>query len=213
MPTTTVCLVRHGETAWNAERRMQGQFDLPLNETGRAQAEALAATLATQPFDAVFSSDLARATTTAEPVARGLALAVRTDAALRERHYGVFQGLTYSEAEQRFPQDYARLVARDPDHALPDGGESLAGLAARVREALTRIAMEHAGGRVLVITHGGVLDAAHRMATGKAIDAPRDFVVANAALNWIEHRDGSWALLSWAERGHLDTTNDELPRG
>ncbi|MBA4742173.1 MAG: histidine phosphatase family protein [Azoarcus sp.] len=212
MHTTTICLVRHGETAWNAERRIQGHLDVPLNDTGRAQADALAAALATQHFDAVHSSDLTRARTTAEAVARRLALAVYADPALRERDYGDFQGLTYAQAEKRFPEDYARLIARAPDHVPPGGGESLADLAARVRATLTRIAVEHAGGRVLVVTHGGVLDAAHRMATGNTLDAPRDFVVANAALNWIEHRDGTWALLSWDEREHLAATRDELSR-
>lgn len=213
MPPTTFCLVRHGETAWNAERRIQGHLDLPLNDTGRAQADALAAALATQHFDAVHSSDLERARTTAEAVARRLALAVHTDPALRERDYGDFQGLTYVQAEQRFPEDYARLIAREPGHVPPGGGESLADLATRVREALTRVAMAHAGGRVLVVTHGGVLDAAHRMATGKTLEAPRDFVVANAALNWLEHRDGVWALLSWGEREHLATMGNETLRG
>jgi probable phosphoglycerate mutase len=209
---TTLCLIRHGETAWNAERRIQGQLDLPLNDTGRTQAMALPKALGGQHFDAIWSSDLERACSTAEPLANRLGLAVRTDPRLRERHFGDFQGLTYAQAEQRFPEDYPRFAARDPAHVLP-GGESLAGFAARVADMLQWVAARHAGQRIIVVTHGGVLDAAHRLATGKPLEAPRDFVVANAALNWIAHDEHGWRLLAWAERDHLETTRDELPRG
>src|SRR6266850_4226595 len=124
MRSTRLCLVRHGETAWNAEGRVQGQLDLPLSETGLAQARALAAVLAGESFSAIYSSDLARARQTAQPLAGLLKKEVFLDARLRERHYGVFQGMTYAEAGKRFPEGYARFKAKDPGYAF-DNGESL----------------------------------------------------------------------------------------
>jgi len=210
---TLLCLVRHGETAWNAERRIQGQIDIPLNATGEEQARATAVALEGQRFDAAFCSDLVRARATALAVTERLGVPLMADPQLRERHYGLFQGLTYAEAEQRHPEDFARHARRDPDYAFPQGGESLAAFDARVRAALARIAGLHAGGRVLVVAHGGVLDIAHRMATGKTLSQPRDFELPNAALNWIAHDGGGWRLVHWADRRHLHHSRDELPRG
>ena len=101
---TRLCLVRHGETAWNAERRIQGQLDVPLSSTGHAQARATANWLAQEDFAAIYSSDLSRALHTAEAVAHLLRLPIGQQVALRERHYGVLQGLTFDEAERQQPQ-------------------------------------------------------------------------------------------------------------
>lgn len=209
--STRLCLVRHGETAWNADRRLQGHLDVPLNETGHAQAEDTAASLVQHRFAAFYCSDLARARQTAAAVERKLGLAPLLERELRERHYGAFQGLTYEEARARFPDAYARFEQRDPDFAFPDGGESLAGFAARIGATLGRIAARHTGQTVLVMTHGGVLDVAHRLATGKRLDAPRDFTIPNAALNWIEFDGAAWHLIAWADCRHLETARDELP--
>jgi probable phosphoglycerate mutase len=208
---TRLCLVRHGETTWNAQRRLQGHLDVPLNDTGHAQARATAARLAGHAFAAVYCSDLARARQTAEAAARALGAAPVATAALRERHYGAFQGLTYDEARARFPAEYDRFTAREADFAFPHGGESLTGLATRIAAVLHEIAERHAGAQVLVVSHGGVLDVAHRLATGKPLEAARDFAIPNAALNWIALASGRWRLLSWADDGHLAQARDELP--
>lgn len=207
---TRLCLVRHGETAWNAEHRLQGHIDVPLNDVGRAQADATAACLPAGLFGACYSSDLQRAFETAQAAAVAVGLAPHKTPALRERHYGCFQGLTYSEARQRFPAAYARFETRDPDFVLPEGGESLQRFSARVSASLEGIARRHPGESVLVVAHGGVLDIAHRLATGKPLDAPRDFAIPNAALNWIRYERG-WALESWGDTGHLASARDELP--
>jgi probable phosphoglycerate mutase len=207
---TRLCLVRHGETAWNAERRIQGQLDEPLSVLGHAQARATAKILAQEDFAAVYASDLSRAQQTAEAIARLRGFPVRLEADLRERHYGVFQTRTYDEMRRDFPREYARFEAREIDFALP-GGESLRQFAQRVLRCVEAIVAAHAGGQVLIATHGGVLDVLHRHATGKPLDAPRDFEIPNAALNWLEIADGRWTLLSWAERGHLTAALDELP--
>jgi 2,3-bisphosphoglycerate-dependent phosphoglycerate mutase len=209
MPTR-FCLVRHGETDWNAEGRLQGQTDIPLNDVGRAQAEAVASTLAAQRFDALYSSDLARTLETATVAAAALGLDIERQPALRERFFGDFQGLTHAEAQARYPTDYASFRAREPDRPLPGAGKSLRAFSARVEAALARLAESHRGETLLVATHGGVLDIARRLATVQSLQAKRDFPLLNDALNWIERRDGRWALLSWGETGHLLRARDEV---
>ncbi len=208
-----LCLVRHGETAWNAERRLQGHLDVPLNEAGRLQAEAAACSLAAQTFAAAYSSDLCRARETAIAAARALALDLTIEPELRERHYGDFQGLTYDEARERFPTEYDRFHARNADFAFTGGGESLTAFAARIRRVLSRIASAHPGQQVLVVTHGGVLDIAHRLTSGRSLEAKRDFTIPNAALNWIEFDGAAWRLVAWADEAHLQSARDELPNG
>ncbi|WP_347249144.1 histidine phosphatase family protein [Zoogloea sp.] len=208
---TRICLVRHGETAWNAERRLQGHIDISLNETGLAQANATAMNLTGQRFAAAYVSDLLRARQTADAIAKRCAVVPNIDVRLRERHYGSFQALTYDEARQRFPQDYAHFEKRTPDYVFPGGGESLRQFSARIHAVLHDIAESHRGDIVLVVTHGGVLDIAHRLATGKPLDAPRDFTIPNAALNWIAWDGSVWSLIAWAEQAHLKQALDELP--
>lgn len=210
MAETRVCLVRHGETAWNVERRLQGHLDVPLNQAGMRQAEALATALSGTRFDAVYCSDLSRARMTAEAASRALGHDPIFDEALRERHYGAFQGLSYTEASARFPGDYQRFMERDPGFAFPEGGESLLAFHARITTVLHRLAHRHLGCAILVVTHGGVLDIVHRIATGKRLEAKRDFEIPNAALNWVGFDDGQWRLMAWADRRHLDQTLDEL---
>lgn len=208
---TRLCLVRHGETAWNAELRLQGHLDVPLNRTGEAQAAATAACLATVHFAAIYSSDLQRARQTATAITRNRAAAVEFHDRLRERNYGAFQGLTYAEAESRFPDAYRRFKQRDPHFTFPGGGESLSEFAGRVEGMLSDLAANHCGEQVLIVTHGGVLDIVHRLAAGKTLDAPRDFTIPNAALNWIEYDGTRWHLVSWADKRHLEGARDELP--
>jgi probable phosphoglycerate mutase len=212
MPTR-FCLVRHGETAWNAETRLQGHIDVPLNDIGRAQALAAASSLATQSFDALYSSDLSRTVETAAAAGALLRLEVRRTQSLRERCLGGFQGLTRAEAQARYPVEYARFRARDLDHPPPDEGESLSAFSARVEAAFASLAEKHRGETLLVVTHGGVLDIAHRLTTGRSLELRRDFPLLNAALNWIEHRDGRWVLLKWGEADHLVRARDEIFEG
>jgi broad specificity phosphatase PhoE len=147
---TTILLARHGETDWNVERRVQGHSDTPLNETGRAQALALAEALDGAELDAVYSSDLARALDTAQVVADRLGLPVSMLPELRERHFGSWEGLTDDEIFARFP------AAKSGSWG---DGETKEEMRQRVLEALQRIARDHPGGSVLVVTHGGPVRA------------------------------------------------------
>jgi probable phosphoglycerate mutase len=203
-------MIRHGETAWNAEGRVQGQTDVPLSAVGEAQARAVGAALAGMRFTALYASDLARVRQTAAPAARALGLAPRLDAGLRERHYGKFETLTYAEARERHPEDFARFKAKEPDYDF-GSGESLLAFNARALACVGAIAARHAGESVRVFTHGGVLEMVHRHARGTGLAAPRDFEIANAVINWVEAGESGWRVLAWGERGHLDALLDDLP--
>ena len=118
---TRVLAVRHGETAWNVDTRLQGQIDISLNSTGQEQARRLAEALAEEGVEAIVASDLVRARDTAQAVADRTGLPLVTDAGLRERHFGIFQGHTYAEVEQRWPDESARWRKRDPGFGAPGG--------------------------------------------------------------------------------------------
>lgn len=207
---TRICLVRHGETAWNAEHRVQGQLDVPLNATGLAQARAVAQALAREKFAAIYSSDLSRALQTAEHASAGLGVKVRIEKELRERHYGIFERLTYAEVKARYPEDYARFEAHDPEFRFRTG-ESLRDFSARSIAIVSRIASQHPGQDVLVFTHGGVLDKLYRFVTGMPLSAPRDFGIPNCGINRVAAGPGGWRLLSWADVSHLEGALDDLP--
>ncbi len=209
MNPTRVCILRHGETDWNAARRIQGQIDIPLNAAGHAQAAATAAGLAGQRFDALYSSDLLRTWQTAQPIAAALRLPVTAAPGLRERHYGRMQGLTSAEAQQRFPVLHDAYAGRALQHDL-DGGETLAGFAARIAATLAELAAAHAGRTLLLVAHGGVLDIVYRIATARDLAGARDFPIPNAGVNWIEGGDGAWRLVAWGEKTHLDMALDEV---
>jgi len=210
MHSTRLCLVRHGETAWNAEGRVQGQLDIPLSATGLAQAKAVAAVLAGESFDAIYSSDLVRVRQTAQPIAELLKKDVLLDERLRERHYGAFQGITYAEAKQRFPQDYARFRAKDLDFDFGTG-ESLLRFNVRCMDVVNDLLRKHSGKSLLVFTHGGVLEMVHRHATGQRLTTPRDFEIPNAAINRVEVGPEGWRILAWADIHHLSVALDDLP--
>jgi broad specificity phosphatase PhoE len=167
---TTIHLARHGETDWNRELRWQGHSDPPLNERGRRQAHALADALDGMSLAAVYSSDLSRASETAEIVASRLDLTVAVDPALREIDVGSWEGLTLAEIEVRFPRAVAHWE-QEGAHGW-EGGESHDQMAARVRVAVHSIAAKHEGDEVLVVTHGGPIRALKALAAG--LDYPRD---------------------------------------
>ncbi|HEU0203038.1 MAG TPA: histidine phosphatase family protein [Burkholderiaceae bacterium] len=206
-------LIRHGETAWNAEGRIQGQLDVPLSAKGVWQAQRLAARLASadEGIDAVISSDLARARLTAQPLAEALGLAAGVEPRLRERAFGIFEGHSLDEIEQRWPAAFDAWRHRDLAWAIP-GGESALQLIARVQAALADIAIAHAGGTVAVIAHGGVLDVAYRTARDLAWDAPREHLMLNAGINRMAAVAAPLALtiLAWGDAAHLDAARDEV---
>ena len=199
---TRVVAVRHGETAWNVQTRIQGQLDIGLNAIGRQQAERLGRALADENLDAIYASDLQRAADTARAVSERAGVPVRTDAALRERGFGGFEGLTWAEVEQQHPDESRRWRERDASFG-PPGGETLAVFYERAVSALAAIAARHRGQHIAIVTHGGVLDALYRAASRVALDAPRTWQLGNASINRVLHGEQGFTLVGWNDSLHL----------
>lgn len=203
-PVTHILALRHGETDWNVAKRMQGHLDIPLNQNGLAQADVLAKALAQEPISAIYSSDLSRAAVTALPLAQLKDLPVHKTAQLRERHFGVFQGKTYSEIEGLLPQAFGLWRDRDPDFSAQDG-ESLRQLQTRIEAFMQEIAQRHAGQTVAIFSHGGVMDIIYRIANKVELHLPRSWVIPNAVINRITWDGQEFKMLAWGEALNLDS--------
>ena len=211
---TDIVLIRHGETAWNAEARLQGHLDIGLNDKGMTQARRVAQALADEPFAAIIASDLQRALQTAEAIALGRKLSVTIDRALRERCFGGFEGLLYADIEAHFPQDYLRWKAREIDARYPPGvhaAETLREFSARSLAAVVRHAADYPDQTIAIVTHGGVLDCVYRAAGQIGLELPRDFDIRNTAVNRFRWDGGTLQLVTWGDVRHLETgALDEL---
>lgn len=204
MQVTRILAVRHGETAWNRDTRIQGHTDIELNEHGRRQAAQLAHALRDEPIAACYASDLLRALETAQAVANTRGQAVTTHVGLRERCFGRFEGHTWTELEQRFPEESIAWRKRVPDFA-PTGGESLLQLEARVVSTVEELAARHPGEQVLMVAHGGVLDILYRAATRLGLQAPRSWELTNTAINRLLWSPEGLSLVGWADTSHLQS--------
>ncbi len=209
MQATRIIAIRHGETAWNVDTRIQGHLDIPLNDTGLWQARQLARALAGEPLSAIYASDLQRAHTTARAIAEATGAPLLPEPALRERSFGELEGRTFAEIEAELPEQARRWRQRDP-HFAPEGGETLVQLRERIAATTHRLAAQHTGGLVVLVAHGGVLDVLYRLATGQELQAPRTWQLANAAINRLLWTPEGLTLVGWADTQHLDTaTRDE----
>jgi broad specificity phosphatase PhoE len=170
METTRVLLVRHGQSQGNAERRFGGHSPTPLSGLGRRQAEATARALASEGLTAIYSSDLLRAVQTAEPLARATGLGINRTIALRERNVGLMEGLTFEEAAEKYPDEYAALLRRDFEHVLA-GGESYRQLLDRAAAELDRAIELNRGGTLALFSHTGTICILTLHLMG-ALDAP-----------------------------------------
>lgn len=208
---TEIWLVRHGETPWNVERRVQGWEDIGLNETGIEQAQSLARHMKKlheggTRLDAIYSSDLKRAHHTASIVAEAIGLPLMVEPGIRERHFGVLQGLIFHEMEQHQPEAARVWRSRDPDAELPEG-ESLGVFHRRVVDALNALSLKHAGKRVMVVSHGGAMDIIWRHASQVGLQATREAPLLNASLNRLKVSPERWEILGWGEVDHLEGTS------
>jgi probable phosphoglycerate mutase len=200
---TRVLAIRHGETAWNVDGRIQGQLDVPLNDTGRWQVHRLALAIADEDISAIYSSDLLRALETAQAVARGCDQPITTDAGLRERGFGVFEGLSYDEINKRWPEQAERWRKRDPSFGA-EGGETLRQFFERGVGAVMRLAALHPGETIAVVSHGGVMDCLYRAASRIALDAPRSWQLGNASINRLLYTPQGFTLIGWSDDHHLE---------
>jgi 2,3-bisphosphoglycerate-dependent phosphoglycerate mutase len=215
MPAVTrVLAIRHGETAWNVDARIQGQLDIPLNELGLWQAAQVASALAGETVDAIYTSDLQRAFQTAQPIAQMLGLPLGLEPGLRERGFGAFEGLLYPEIEARWPEGARRWSKREPGYAPEGGGESLIDFSARVLQTAARLAAAHVGQSIVLVAHGGVMDCLYRAATRVDLQQPRSWKLVNAALNRLLYTPDGFTLVGWNDVGHLEEeTRDEPSDG
>ena len=205
MTITRLCLIRHGETAWNAEKRLQGHTDIPLNTRGESQARQMAQALKDSglTFDVLYTSDLKRAVDTSAAIVQLFGVIAQVDSNLRERHFGALQGLSINEAPLLRPDIWQAHITRDLDHEL-EGGESIRQFALRVQRALDQIKEQHPGKTVLMVSHGGTLDMMYRIASNQALSTERVASVPNASLNWLTHRlNSDWVVEQWADIRHL----------
>ena len=201
-----ITAVRHGETAWTVDTRIQGQIDIGLNTRGQWQAQQLGAALAEHGLNHIYTSDLARAHHTALAIAAHAGIAPHTVAlhtGLRERAFGVFEGRTHAEIEAQWPQDALRWRQRVPDWA-PQGGESPLQLRQRVEQTVAHIAARHPGEHIALVAHGGVLDMLYRLATGQEVNAVRTWELGNCAINRLLWTPEGLTLVGWADTAHLE---------
>jgi probable phosphoglycerate mutase len=209
MTPTRIIAVRHGETAWNVDTRIQGQLDIGLNEKGQWQAERVGHALAEETFVRVYSSDLMRAHHTALAIARHNKQLkdreVHMNPGLRERGFGKFEGHTYAAIEEQWPDESRRWRQREPDFA-PAGGESPVQVMDRVERTITALAAPHSGEQIVVVAHGGVMDMLYRLATRQTVRAARTWELGNTAINRLLWTPEGLTLVGWSDTRHLDET-------
>lgn len=199
---TRIIAIRHGETAWNVDARIQGHLDIALNDTGLWQARRLGQALAGEEIAAIYASDLSRAWQTADHVARATGAPLSPEPALRERGFGRFEGRTFAEIEAESPEQALRWRQRDP-HFAPEGGESLVQLYERVVSAAERLASLHPGEQIALVGHGGVMDVLYRAATRLDVQAARTWHLGNAAINRLLWSPQGFVLVGWGDVSHL----------
>jgi len=206
---TRIIAIRHGETAWNVATRLQGHLDIGLNERGQWQAQRAAQALADEDIDAIYTSDLSRAHATAQAIAQqvtsGAARPLQVHTGLRERGFGIFEGQTHAQIETGWPEESRRWRQRDP-HFAPHGGESLLQLRERVERTVNQLASQHLGAQIVLVAHGGVMDALYRLATRQDIQSPRTWELGNAAINRLLWTPDGLSLVGWSDTRHLDDT-------
>ena len=200
---TELIFIRHGETDWNRQQRFQGQIDVDLNATGLAQAQRLAARLAAEPADVLISSDLGRALQTAAPLGRAWTLQAAPMRGLREQSFGMLEGLDVPTIQARHADLWREWLDHRADFALPGGGESLRQFHDRVLAAVRDIADTHAGRRVAVVTHGGVLDMLWRSAQSLPLDGLRRCAIPNAGINRLRWHGSGLHIKLWGDDTHL----------
>ena len=211
--STHFWLIRHGETQWNAEKRLQGWRDIPLSSVGIKQAEVLGEYLRVEtfdpPIDLVVSSDLARAHDTACIATGHLGFPILACAELRERSYGIYEGQAWAALDGLKAKN--RLNLRDPDQDI-DQGESLRTFQMRILAAFEDLARRYKGRNILVFSHGGVIDVVWRKVSNLAVDAPRPHPILNTSINNFSiDENGHWALKAWGCTSHLEkTTLDDI---
>ena len=199
---TELLFIRHGETDWNRQQRFQGQIDVPLNTTGEQQALWLAQRLAAEKHDHLFSSDLQRARQTAAPLAAAWQMPAVAVAGLREQNFGVLEGLDVPTIQARHPDLWRLWLQQDAEFA-PPGGESQRQFHSRVVAAVNDLAAAASGQRLVLVTHGGVLDMLWRTVHGLPLSGLRECAIPNTGVNRLRWAGGALQIEVWGDDAHL----------
>ena len=191
MKETEIILIRHGETEWNSQKRMQGHSNSDLSEVGMGQIQALGELMKNVSFDHIYSSDSLRTSQTAEAITQYSGHTLQFDQRIREKNLGVFEGLTSTEAKERHPEVYRLFKTAGANYVI-DEGESTQQLLERALEFIEEIRLRHPQERVVMVTHGGVVRVLMKHALGLSIDAPTRFIIKNTGIfgliwneNWL----------------------------
>lgn len=203
MQATRIIAIRHGETAWNVDARIQGHLDIGLNDKGRWQASRVAQALMDEPLAAIYASDLLRAWDTANAIAHACGLKPQPHTGLRERSFGVLQGQTFAQIEANLPEQARLWRLREPSWT-PEGGESLNTVYARITQTVFELAARHVGQQIVLVAHGGIMDLLYRAATGQDLQTPRNWNLGNATINRLLWTPNGLTLVGWADARHLD---------
>jgi len=200
--TTELIVVRHGETIWNEKGLIQGHLDTDLSPMGIRQARAIAERLAEDEVTVIYSSDLKRSYKTAEYLAVKTGHKTITDSRLRERNLGIFQGLSMGEVKRKYPDEFNLYKTAGPDYVVPEG-ESRRQQFERAIACIKEITDRHIGKRIVIMTHGGVLNGLFRYVLDIPISVPTRFKLFNASINTFFVENGSWLLGTWGDVSHL----------
>ena len=203
---TEITIVRHGETVWNAQMRIQGHCNSDLTENGILQAELVGKALAKREFDVLFSSDLERAAETARIINTNLLLPHHLKPNLRERSFGVLEGMTIAEIKEQYPTEYAHYIQRDPKFVIPEG-ESPEQLYQRIVSEIEVIANQFRNQKILIVAHGLVLEMMMYRTFNIPLDNPRVFSINNSSISSFYIDDQKWFLKEWGVIEHLVSLN------
>ncbi len=202
MKKTEIILIRHGETEWNSQKRMQGHSNSDLSSVGQAQIQALGQWMKNVPFDFIYSSDSLRAKQTAEAITQFSGHELQFDQRLREKNLGVFEGLTSEEARERHPEVF-RLFKTAGSKYVIDEGESTQQLQDRALEIVNEIRIKHPEERVLLVTHGGFIRVVMKHSLGLSLETPTRFLIRNTGVFRLVWED-KWLVSQMGGVSHLE---------
>ena len=201
----TLLIVRHGETAWNAEGRIQGHTDIGLSENGAQQARSLGQRLADRQIDVAYSSDLKRTSETARLALGHRNVVLNETPRLREYHKGIFEGMTLTEIQTQFPDEYPKYLEKDLSYA-PEGGETTRDASTRMASIFQEIKAKHLDETVLVVSHGGALRAAMVSLLGMPLEGNWSFVFGNCGLTMVDTFADNAVLRLFNDTSHINGT-------
>ncbi|MDX8340523.1 histidine phosphatase family protein [Draconibacterium sp. IB214405] len=203
---TEITIIRHGETMWNVQKRIQGQRNSKLSENGITQAELVAEALVRREFDVLVSSDLERAVETAKIINKQLSLPHKYNLNLRERSFGIFEGKNFAEIEEMYPEEFRRYKERNPGFVVP-GGESIEQMYTRVTSEIEALASKYKDQKVLIVSHGLVLEMMMYRTFNLKLDEPRSFSINNSSISSFYIDKDNWFLKEWGVIEHLVSLN------